>query len=180
MQTNQSMKTGQVYLLTGATGFLGKVLLEELLRQREELRVEQVYVLIRPRGALSAKERFWREVVPSDCFSRLPPDWTDSVAVVEGQLERPGLDLDQPMRDEIMGRVTHVLHVAASIAFDLALPEAARSNVAASLNMLELARSCSRLRKFVCVSTAYVSQYSSDGKPIEERLASLPRPAEEI
>ncbi len=62
------MTTGRVYLLTGVTGFLGKVLLEELLRQREEMGVEQVYVLIRRRGVLSAKERFWREVVPSECF----------------------------------------------------------------------------------------------------------------
>ena len=123
MQTNQSMKTGQVYLLTGATGFLGKVLLEELLRQREELGVAQVSVLIRPRGVVSAEKRFLREVVPSDCFSSLPPDWTDYVAVVEGQLEQPGLDLDQSMRDEITGRVTHVLHAAAAIAFDLTLPE---------------------------------------------------------
>ncbi len=174
------MTTGRVYLLTGVTGFLGKVLLEELLRQREEMGVEQVYVLIRRRGVLSAKERFWREVVPSECFSRLPPDWTSNVAVVEGQLERPDLDLNQPVRDEITGRVTHVLHAAAAIAFDLTLPEAARSNVAASLHMLELARSCSRLHKFVCVSTAYVSPHPDEGTPIEERLAPLPRPAEAI
>jgi thioester reductase-like protein len=106
-------------MLTGVTGFLGKVLLEELLRQRDETLVEQVYVLIRPRGVLSAEERFWREVVPSKCFSRLPPDWASCVVVVEGQLERPDLDLNQSARDEITGRVTHLLHVAASISFDL-------------------------------------------------------------
>ena len=175
-----SRETGRVYMLTGVTGFLGKVLLEELLRQRDETLVEQVYVLIRPRGVLSAKERFWREVVPSKCFSRLPPDWASCVVVVEGQLERPDLDLNQSARDEITGRVTHLLHVAASISFDLPLPEAARSNVAASLHMLEFARSCSRLQNFVCVSTAYVSPYPGDGVPIDETLAPLPRPAEEI
>jgi len=176
MSTNK----GHVYLLTGVTGFFGKVLLEELLRQREELGVEQVYVLIRPRGVVSAEKRFLREVVPSDCFSSLPPDWTDYVAVVEGQLEQPGLDLDQSVHDEITGRVTHLVHAAAAIAFDLPLPEAARSNITATLNMLELARSCSCLQKFVSVSTAYVSHYSAEGKPIEERLASVPGQAEEI
>ena len=180
MRANQRIKTGRVYLLTGATGFLGKVLLEVLLRQREELRVEQVYVLIRPRGALSANERFWREVVSSDCFSRLPPDWTDRVVVLEGHLERPGLDLDQNVRDEITGRVTHVLHAAASVDFDMPLPAAAQSNIATSLNLLELTQSCSRLRKFVYVSTAYTSLYPGDGTPIEEKLTPLPRPAEEI
>ena len=116
-------------------------------------------------------------MVPSDCFSRLSPDWTDGVTVVEGQLEQPGLNLDQPVFDEITGRVTHVLHAAASVGFNLKLTDAAQSNVVASLNLLELARSCSRLRKFVCVSTAYTSLYPADGTPIEEKLAPLPQPA---
>ncbi len=180
MQTHQRTKKGRTYLLTGTTGFLAKVLIEELLRQREELRVEHVYVLIRPRGVLSAKERFWREVVPSDCFSRLSPDWTDAVTVLEGRLEQPGLDLDRSVRDEITARVTHVLHAAASVGFNLKLTDAAQSNVAASLNLLELARSCSRLHKFVCVSTAYTSLYPGDGRPIEEKLAPLPQPADEM
>ncbi|MCZ6475482.1 MAG: SDR family oxidoreductase [Gammaproteobacteria bacterium] len=180
MRTNQRIKTGRAYLLTGATGFLGKVLLEELLRQCEEFCVEQLYVLIRPRRGLSAEERFWREVVPSDCFSRLPPDWTERVVVLEGHLERPGLDLDQNVRDEITRRVTHVLHSAASVDFDMPLAKAAQSNIATSLNLQELARSCSRLRKFVCVSTAYASLHPGEGTPIEEKLAPLPWPAEEI
>lgn len=175
-----SIKTGQVYLLTGVTGFLGKVLLQELLRQRDELGLEQVYVLIRRNDARSAEQRFWREVVPSACFSRLPPDWARHVVVLEGQLERPDLDLEQPVRDEITRRVTHLLHLAASISFDLELSEAARANIAASLHMLELARSCSRLRRFVCVSTAYVSPFPGAGRPIDESLAPLPLPAEEI
>ncbi len=175
-----STDKGHVYLLTGVTGFFGKVLLEELMRRREELGVEQVYVLIRPRGVVSAEKRFLRDVVTSDCFSRLPPDWTDDVVVVEGELEKPGLDLDRPVHDEITGRVTHIVHAAAAIAFDLPLPEAARSNISATLNVLELARSCSKLQKFVSVSTAYVSQHSSDGKPIEETLAPLSGQADEI
>ena len=34
-------------LLTGATGFVGKVVLEELLRRREELGIERVLALVR-------------------------------------------------------------------------------------------------------------------------------------
>jgi 1-acyl-sn-glycerol-3-phosphate acyltransferase len=180
MRSHPGIKKGRVYLLTGATGFLAKVLLEALLRQCEEYRVEELYVLIRPRRGLSAKERFWREVVSSDCFSRLPPDWTDRVEVLEGHLERPGLDLDQNVRDEITGRVTHVLHTAASVDFNMPLSKAAQSNIATSLNLQELARSCSGLRKFVCVSTAYASPHPGEGTPIEEKLAPLPWPAEEI
>jgi fatty acyl-CoA reductase len=41
--------TGARVLLTGCTGVVGKVVLEELARRRVELGIEQVYVLIRPR-----------------------------------------------------------------------------------------------------------------------------------
>ena len=45
-------------LLTGATGFLGKVVLHDLLRDRERLGIDCVHLLIRPRrrdaGALFA------------------------------------------------------------------------------------------------------------------------------
>jgi thioester reductase-like protein len=34
--------TDRVILLTGVTGFLGKVVLEELLRRREELRISRI------------------------------------------------------------------------------------------------------------------------------------------
>jgi len=53
-------RPSRTYLLTGVTGFLGKVVLEELLRRREELGVDRVHLLIRPRGGLGAAERFAR------------------------------------------------------------------------------------------------------------------------
>lgn len=179
MRTYRSVETGRAYLLTGVTGFLGKVVLEELLRRREAFRVEAVYLLIRPQGSLSAEERFRCQVATSDCFTQLPSDWTDDVQVVSGTLDQPDLDLHPTARDEITHRITHLLHAAASVDFDLPLAEAARSNVATTLNVLELARSCRRLQRFVCVSTAYATPHPGDGTPIEETLAPLPWPAEQ-
>ena len=62
--------TGARVLLTGSTGFVGKVVLEELMRRREELNVERVYLLIRPRKHKSPRERFEQDVATSPCFSR--------------------------------------------------------------------------------------------------------------
>jgi len=45
-----------VILLTGATGFLGKALLEKLLRSCP--RVATIFVLIRPKKGLSVEQRF--------------------------------------------------------------------------------------------------------------------------
>lgn len=45
-----------VILITGATGFLGKALLEKLLRSCP--RISTIYILIRPKKDLTMEERF--------------------------------------------------------------------------------------------------------------------------
>ena len=168
------------FLLTGVTGFLGKVVLEELIRRRDELSLERVHVIIRPRKGRSPDERFAQEVVSSECFSQLPKGWTEAVSVVEGTLEKSCLGLSPEARDHLGSRITHVLHAAASVSFDLPLEEAARSNVGPTVHLLELARSCRRLERLVYVSTAYVTPHPGNGTAIAEALAPLPRPAEEL
>ncbi|HEX9755967.1 MAG TPA: SDR family oxidoreductase [Gemmatimonadales bacterium] len=171
---------GRTFLITGATGFLGKIVLEELVRRRDELEVDRVYVLIRARGVLRAEERFRREIAAAACFAGLPPGWARDVFVVEGTLARSGLELSPAVRDELTGGVTHALHTAASVNFDLPLVDAARANVTTSLHLLELAQSCPRLERLVCVSTAYATPHPGEGLPVEEKLAPLPAPAEEL
>jgi 1-acyl-sn-glycerol-3-phosphate acyltransferase len=174
------VEAGSTYLLTGVTGFLGKVVLEELLRQRDQLHVQHVFLLVRPRGSLEAPERFERDVVSSDCFSLLPPTWRESVTVVRGVLDAPGLELDPAMRERLAAEVTHVVHAAAAVDFDLQLKAAARSNVTTTLNLIDVVRGFRNLRKFVYVSTAYVTPHPGNGVAIDERLAPLPEPAEQI
>lgn len=168
------------FLLTGVTGFLGKVVLEELLRRRDELDIARVHVLIRPRKQRQPAERFRREVAGSPCFARLPPGWVNAVNVIQGALEEPGLGLTRNDRAELAARTTHILHAAASVSFDLPLAEAARANITTSLNLLELARDCDRLERLVYVSTAYVTPHPGEAVPIEEVLAPLPGTATEI
>ncbi|HJQ93665.1 MAG TPA: SDR family oxidoreductase, partial [Candidatus Thermoplasmatota archaeon] len=162
------------------TGFLGKVVLEELLCRRGEFRLERVYVVIRRNGSRTAQERFAHEVVTSPCFAKLPSDWTRLVDVVEADLEHPGLALNGHGAD-LERSVTHVIHAAASVSFDLPIREAAQANVVAALNVLELAKRCPRLERMVDVSTAYVTPHANGAaQAVEERLAPLPRPAAEI
>ena len=136
-------------LLTGVTGFLGKVVLEELLRRREELSISTIHVLIRPKKGISAEERFHSEVVSSPCFSMLNEGWQEQVEILAGELIDEECGLDESTRTRLVDRVTHVIHCAASIEFDLPIIEAAAANIASSLNMLELARSLRRLQSMV-------------------------------
>ena len=180
---------GRHVLLTGVTGFVGKVVLWQLLDRRQELGIERVSVLVRCKSpgkkksaegqpSQAAAERFDSKVGGSEIFKRLPPGWRSLVSVVQADLELPDLGMAEQDRRELQASVTHVLHCAASVEFDLPVKSALGANVEAALHMLELARGCQRLASMVSVSTAYVSAWRSG--PIHEVLGHLPRPAAEL
>ncbi|MBF6061598.1 SDR family oxidoreductase [Nocardia terpenica] len=86
------------YLVTGATGWIGRYLIPELLKRSGE-----VCVLVRP-GADSAYR-----------FDRCAGDWAggDRVRPVRGDLSRDGLDLDPEWIAAHRGSIEHVIHLAA-------------------------------------------------------------------
>jgi fatty acyl-CoA reductase len=164
-----------VVFLTGATGFLGKVVLEELLRCRGALGLDKVILLVRPTQSLSAAGRFLDEIATSPCFSRLEATWTSSVEVVSGDLAREACGLETKAEARLCKSVTHVIHCAASISFEADPAETLQQNVVGSLNILTLAQKCPKLQRFVSTSTAYATPHSD--APIEEALVPLPKPA---
>ena len=167
-------------LLTGATGFLGKVVLHELIRRRHELGVRKVYTLIRANGSGCVESRFNTDVASSRCFEDLEPDWRDRVEVIGCELSRPGAGIDPAERATIQDNITHVINCAASVQFDLPIQDAATANVATALEMLELASGCRNLESLVNVSTAYVTPHAGDTVPVNEELAPLPYKAAEL
>ncbi len=165
------------YLLTGATGFLGKVTLHELIRRKDELALAGVVVVIRARGRRGAAERFVDEVAASPCFANLPPGWTGLVRVLDGDLAAEGFGAGANHRALLAG-VTHVIHAAAAVSFTLPGPAAARANISTSLNLLQAIGACTHLERIVYVSTAYVSPHQEGVIP--EAPVPLPQPAESL
>jgi alcohol-forming fatty acyl-CoA reductase len=172
--------SGASVLVTGCTGFVGKVVLEGLVRRRAELGIRRIYVLIRPSVGRDAAQRFQEEVVASPCFSRLAPGWEASCEPVSGDVIGEGLDLTPAVRDRLWGEVTHVIHCAASVAFDLPLAEAARINVTGALNVQAFAKGCTHLRSLVDVSTAYVTPHPGNDVPVEEAPVPFPLDPAEV
>jgi len=150
---------GRVVLLTGATGFVGKVVLEELLRRSDELGLSRVWLLIRAGDPEQARTRMRAEILRSACFAALAPGWERRIDALAGDLARPQLGLDAEARERVVAETTHVVHCAASIDFDLPLGEATAVNATGALHALELARACRCLESFVGVSTAYVAPH---------------------
>jgi thioester reductase-like protein len=166
--------------LTGATGFVGKVVLAELLRRKDELGVKRVFVLIRDKRGKTPLERFAAEIAPSKVFSGLAPGWTDLVSPMAGELTQAHAGLSEGDRATLAAEVTHVIHCAASVEFDLPIAEAAASNITSALNVVALAGSCPKLQRMIAVSTAYVTPWREHQGPIPEALSPLPFDAEAV
>jgi thioester reductase-like protein/1-acyl-sn-glycerol-3-phosphate acyltransferase len=172
---------GAHVLLTGSTGFVGKVVLEELLRKREELGIEKIHLLIRPRGRKSPEDRFNRST-HSRVFTLLEPGWKKFCNPVVGDMLDEGLGLSDSDTRKLQNELTHIIHCAASIRFDLPIAEAASINITGALRVLEFAKGCRNLSRLVDVSTAYVTPHPGGDTVlvVEEKLVDLPFDAGEV
>ena len=125
-------------LLTGATGFVGREILSRFLEREDH----HVFALVRAEN-------------DDEAAGRLPVH--ERLTAVAGDIEEPGLGLDEATAELLRHQVSVVLHCAASVSFDLPLEESRSVNVEGTRRMLDFARSCARLERFSYVSTAYVA-----------------------
>ncbi len=164
--------------LTGATGFVGKVVLHELVRRRAELAIGTIYVLIRDKKGKAPQQRFEDEIAASRAFELLPKGWARNVRALGGELTQRDCGLSPHDVELVQRSVTRIVHCAASVEFDLPIADAAAANITSALNVLEMARGCRMLQRMVSVSTAYVTPWRKEA--IHETLVPLPRSAASI
>lgn len=105
-------------LITGATGFCGKVLLEKIVRTM--FQVQKVYLLLRPGSKQASVDERLDELLKSAAFSfnRYEKNQFKKIVAVQGDLSRPDLGLSDSDRRTLSQNVQIVYHVAASIKFD--------------------------------------------------------------
>merc|ERR1712079_346804 len=109
--------------ITGATGFMGKVLVEKLLRSTK---VRKIYLLIRPKRGVETKVRL-QELMSAKIFDHLKesnPERLSVVEVVTGDITKEDFGLSQSDIQTLLDEVEVVFHSAATIRFDEKLTEA--------------------------------------------------------
>ncbi|XP_028031416.1 fatty acyl-CoA reductase wat-like [Bombyx mandarina] len=141
--------------ITGGTGFIGKQLIEKLLRSCD---INKIYILIRRKKGKNVKERF-SEITSEAVFNRLrekKPKFEEKLVPVEGDIAELDLGLTDHDRTIICEQVNVIFHVAATTRFDEPLKVATAVNLRGTREALSLGRDCKKLKTFVHVSTAYV------------------------
>ncbi|TSQ92664.1 Fatty acyl-CoA reductase 1 [Bagarius yarrelli] len=156
MVTIPEYYTGKNVLITGATGFMGKVLLEKLLRSCPGIKA--AYVLVRPKAGQSPSTRVADMI---NCRA----NFAEKIVAVHSDLTQPELNLSKADQDMLQEQINVVFHCAATIRFNEPLKDAMQLNVLATQKMLSLAHRMKQLQVFIHVSTAYAN---CDRELIEE------------
>jgi thioester reductase-like protein len=155
------------YFVTGATGFIGRRLLERLLDKRQG----DVYLLVRE----SSLERLddliehWSVAVSAAAAKRIQP--------VLGDLRRPLLGLEQEQVTELRGKIVHLFHLAA--VYDMTAPAELNTaiNVGGTTHAVELARALEVEHLHHVSSIAVAGEYKGlFGEDMFDEGQKLPSP----
>lgn len=107
--------------LTGATGFLGKLMIQKLLR----CDVKEIFLLTRPKKGVSSSDRL-EKVLKEPIFVKINENkemHIKKLKIIEGDLSKMDLGLSPIDRQLLIDNVQIVFHVAADVRFDESLKE---------------------------------------------------------
>ncbi|KAF9348521.1 cyclin-dependent kinase inhibitor far1, partial [Mortierella sp. AD094] len=171
----------QVIFLTGATGFVGKVLVEKILRSLPT--VGKVYLLMRVSGKNTLQTRINEEIFGSHLFETLKSQYATEiefyekvmsrVVPVQGDISLENLGMSAGDIEMVQADTTVLISCAASVSFTMPLREALNMNCYGPLRIFRLAQGMSKLAALVQVSTSYVNAHMKS-QHIEEKIYPYP------
>lgn len=155
--TGECLLSMECSLLTNhpITGFMGKVLVEKLLRDCDEL--STVYILVRAKKGIEPDQRH-EEYVNHMIFNSIReknPEQLNKIRVVKGDVSVDELGLNENDENELIDNVNLIFHCAANVRFDQSLKDAVNFNTAGTHRVLKLTEKIINLVVFTHVSTAY-------------------------
>ncbi|MGN7412147.1 non-ribosomal peptide synthetase family protein [Paenibacillus sp. SAF-068] len=124
-------------LLTGATGYLGSHVLQQLILNSST----RIYALIRrPTNGITAMERLTK-VLEGYFGKQLTDQLAARVEIIEGDLEQPHLGLSAEHTAYVQERIDRVIHCAADVRHFGDAEQFAKTNVEGTVALLDLIRS---------------------------------------
>ncbi|OXU24628.1 hypothetical protein TSAR_006068 [Trichomalopsis sarcophagae] len=171
LTTLQQFYTGQSIFVTGGTGFMGKLLIEKLLRSCPGIAF--VYLLVRPKKGKDVHQRT-EELFDDPLFSKLreeQPKFRHQIVAISGDCSLPGLGISAADKATLVREVSIVFHVAATVRFDEKLKLAVAINVQSPRDILSLCKEMPQLKSCIHVSTAYANCVQNT---IEEKFYDAP------
>ncbi|XP_067631169.1 putative fatty acyl-CoA reductase CG5065 isoform X2 [Eurosta solidaginis] len=151
----QEYYKGKTVFITGASGFMGKVLVEKLLYSCSALK--EVIIIVRPKRGKSPEVRL-EEMFKLPIFQRIreeKPEVLKKVTSFHGDVTYENLGLSGDNLKHVIDNTNIVFHMAATLKLEGNLKDAIDMNTSGTRRALDIAKQMKGLEAFVHVSTAF-------------------------
>ncbi|KAL6257450.1 hypothetical protein P5V15_011021 [Pogonomyrmex californicus] len=142
-------------LITGGTGFMGKVLISKLLLSCPD--IGDIFLIIRKKKGVDSHTRL-HLILQQEPFRILReqyPQRLKKLVVIIGDTTIEELSLSVADKERLINNVSVVFHMAANVRFDLSLKTAVKINTMGTINVVTLAKQMPLLESFIHISTSF-------------------------
>nr|XP_013189196.1 unnamed protein product [Amyelois transitella] len=180
MSSNMSVREfykGKNVLVTGGTGFMGKVLIEKLLYSIPD--IGNIYVLMRPKRGKSVAQRL-EDMQRLPMFDRIRnecPNVMKKLKALQGDVLFEDFGLSDSVIEQLANEVHIIFHFAATLRLEAPLKDNVNMNTTGTLRTLKVAKRMKNLVMFVHLSTAFCYP---DYQSLGERIHAPPAKPEDV
>ncbi|KAI6676517.1 hypothetical protein NL676_037313 [Syzygium grande] len=151
------------FLVTGATGFLAKVLIEKILRVAPN--VGKIFLLIKAKDEQAAMDRVKNEIIECELFKCLKQKYGEEytnfmlskLVPVKGDIRESNMGIADDFLHQITQEVDVILNSAANTILDERYDASLVANTIAPSRLLSFAKKCKKPSLFLHLSTTYVN-----------------------
>ncbi|KAI8127244.1 putative fatty acyl-CoA reductase [Lucilia cuprina] len=173
----QEYYKGKTIFITGASGFMGKVLLEKLLYSCHELK--EIIMICRPKRGKTPESRL-EDMFKLPIFQRIKeerPHVLKKVTIYQGDVTYEMLGLSGENLKHVCDNTNIVFHMAATLKLEGNLKDAIDMNLAGTRRALDVAKQMKNLEAFVHLSTAFCN---CDQEVMYEKVYDFPHKPEDL